>query len=322
MIRPFDLRDLPLARRLRGHTVSLHAESSLTHGVHLLRNALTNMIIDRDLSTFVWKGKDGAGLVQLQISDDGEVAKIISVGLEKYGEQNEQNKPDHVLDETLLLSLLDNLVYEIGRRGIHNLVAEVDELGDVLVTLRHAGFAIYTRQDIWVLTDSDVEPYGSLLQERMVKDDWDINLLYANTVPRLIQLIEPVPPMKEGPGWVLHENGELAAFVQRHDGTEGSWLRLFVHPGAHTNSDEILRSLLKLKAPSPEQPFFCCVPRYQSWLQGALQNMGFEHLGSQAVMVKHTVQRIQKESPGLAHMMQGKQMVRSTPYIHKQEIGG
>jgi hypothetical protein len=319
MIRTFDLRDLPLARRLRDQTVSLHAESALTNGMHLLRNALTGMVIDGDLSTFVWKSDDGAAVIQIHVNDDGDVAKIVSISLENYGEDNEQNSSDKNVNETAWLALLDGLVYEVGKRGIHSLVAEVDELGEVLVMLRRAGFAVYTRQDIWTLTHSDIEPNGSLLQERTVKDDWDINLLYANTVPRLIQLIEPVPPMKEGPGWVLHEDGELVAFVQRHDGTEGSYLRLFVHPGAHTNSDEIVQSILKLKSPSLEQPLFCCVPRYQSWLQSSLQTAGFEHLGSQAVMVKHTTQRIQKESPDLARVIQGKQIVRSVPYVRKHK---
>ena len=31
-------------------------------------------------------------------------------------------------------------------------------------------------------------------------DDWDIQLLYANTAPRLVQLVEPLPPTDERQG--------------------------------------------------------------------------------------------------------------------------
>ena len=49
--------------------------------------------------------------------------------------------------------LLDQAVSEVGKYGIHSLVAEVDENGPELPILRRAGFAVYTRQDIWVLDD-------------------------------------------------------------------------------------------------------------------------------------------------------------------------
>jgi hypothetical protein len=42
-------------------------------------------------------------------------------------------------------------VVEAGQRGIHSLVAEVDEVSDELPVLRRAGFVVYTRQDVWVL---------------------------------------------------------------------------------------------------------------------------------------------------------------------------
>ena len=49
--------------------------------------------------------------------------------------------------------LLDQAVAEVGQNGIHSLVAEADESGPELPILRRAGFAVYTRQDIWLLAD-------------------------------------------------------------------------------------------------------------------------------------------------------------------------
>jgi hypothetical protein len=320
MIRLFDLRDLPLIHRLRDQSISLHAESALTNDTHLLRSALAGMLIGRDTPTFVWKSEesDAAGFVQMHVREDGEQAQIVTIGMEP-GRQDGEGWEG--IEEDEWIRLLEQLIVSVGRRGIHSLVAEVSETGPELVTLRHAGFAVYARQDIWQLSETDITVGSSLLRSKRPEDEWDISLLYANTVPRLIQLVEPSPPLKNGGGWVLWEEDEMVAFVQRHDGPSGSWLRLFIHPGTHTDSTDILKDVVKLRPPSPELPLYCCVPRHQSWLQGALKALGFVHLGSQAVMVKHTVQRIQKSVPDLAKMVASGQVARTAPYHVENLIG-
>jgi hypothetical protein len=322
MIRLFDLRDLPLVHRLRDQSISLHTESALTNGAHPLRSALAGMLIGRDTPTFVWKAEesDASGFVQLHLREDGEQAQIVTVGVATGRNGPDEEDERQTIEEDVWIKLLEQLIAESGQRGIHSLVAEVSETGQELVVLRRAGFVVYTRQDVWQLSDSDVDVEDSLLQARTAQDQWDISLLYANTVPRLIQLVEPSPPLHDGPGWTLREDDELVAFVHRHDGPTGSWLRLFVHPGAHTEAVDILRSVLRLRKPSVEQPLFCSVPRYQSWLQRALVDLGFVHLGSQAMMVKHTVQRVQRSVPEPASLVGAKQVARTTPYqVQKQQ---
>ena len=317
MIRLFDLRDLSLVHRLRDQYISFHAETAMTDGVRLFRSALAGMFVERDAPTYVWKAEDSpvAGIARIQLRENGEQARLIVGGISMNGNGDyhvEQNGEQW-------LPFLDELVYELGQRGAHNLVVELSEQSGELPILRQSGFAIYTRQDIWALQPTEVPAGNNLLKVRKPEDDWDINLLYANTVPRLIQLVEPSPPLHDGPGWVLREDDELVAFVQRHDGHAGSWLRLFVHPGAHTQTEEIALSSLQLRSAHPAQPLYCCVPRYQSWLQGALQKVGFELFDSQVVMVKHTVARIQKEIPVRPQLMPANQVVRSTPYIQNQQ---
>jgi hypothetical protein len=202
------------------------------------------------------------------------------------------------IDEDIWLSLLDDLVAEVGRRATHNLVAEVSEIGPELPILRRSGFAVYTRQDIWVCdqytqTDDQVE----LLTPRKSVDDWDIQLLYANNVPRLIQLVEPNLPLEYGQSWILREDSELAALIHLNEGRVASWLRLLIHPNANTHPEEIISAALAIKPPTAEHPVYCCVRRYQSWLQTGLEQAGFHHWGSQAVMVKHIAQPVVKEVP-------------------------
>jgi len=195
----------------------------------------------------------------------------------------------------------------------------VDETGPELPILRQAGFAVYTRQDIWVLDAAATLPAAPAatlrLQPRLDKDDWDIQLLYANTVPRLVQLVEPLPPASVGKCWVQRdENNELAAFVQIHEGTVATWLRFYLHPGAEHEAEQILQAALAVRSIRPEQPVYCCVRRYEGWLPSALERAGFRLWGSQALMVKHTVQHTQKTQPRTAVSLEGSGIPVSSPY--------
>lgn len=306
MIRFFDLRDLALVHRLSNQMISLHAESALTSDPHPVRRALTGMWSGRQTPTYIWKAdeSDATGLIQLQLREDGTQAQLICVGLEAP----EMNAVD------LWLPLLDQLAAETGQQGVQHLIAEVGELGDELPVLRQAGFAVYTRKDVWRLSTYEGAAGTQILSPRRAVDDWDIHLLYANIVPRLIQLVEPSPPLQDSAVWVLHEEGELMAFVQRHEGQTASWMRLFIHPGAHMPAESILEAALQLKPPDPTRPLYCCVPRYQGWLQNVLPRLGFNLVGGYAVMVRHTVKRVHATQPALAAVVPAKSVAGSTPF--------
>lgn len=333
MVRPFNLRDLPLVHRLSEQGVPLHTKSALIKNVQPVKSALLGMM-GGELFTFVWKAEDKqfTGFIQLTLEDDSHHGHII------YLSSSQNNPPvitengngnngrssaspaTHNPNEMAWLSLLDQAVSTAGRNGMHSLVAEVNELSPDLPVLRRAGFAIYTRQDVWVL-NSDIQPAKErILLPRESADDWEIQLLYANTVPRLVQLVEPIPPLYEGQGWVLREGNELTAFVHTHDGPAATWMQLFIHPNAEAQIDDIVQAALCVAPPNRDHPVFCCVRRYQSWIQNALMRNGFSLWGSQAVMVKHTVHHIQKSLPDLATSMDGKRRVSpSAPIVQRYE---
>ena len=331
MIRPFDIRDLALVHRLREQGVSLHTKSALTDSLHPLRGAVVNMLVGGEFPTYVWKAEEGsaAGFIQLYVEESGQQARIlylsstpnsnnghtseITTEVTQYGDK--QPYPD----ENVWLPLLDQAVSEIGSRGIHSLVAEVNEIGPELPILRRAGFAVYTRQDIWVFTDHEeirqrqnsikLIPYGT-------NDEWDIQLLYANTVPRLVQLVEPIPPESPGNmGWVVREDGELAAYVYIHTGETAVWLGLFIHPNADVRVNDIVATALGVKRLKKSLPVYCCIRRYQSWIQSSLQRLGFTFWGSQAVMVKHTVHHTQKPLHNLSTVLEQKGISPTTTIV-------
>lgn len=300
MIRPFNLRDLALVHRLSEQGVALHTESALTGNLYPLREALANMFVRSDYPTYVWKANEGSdtGFIQLYLRDANQPAYIMYLSAAAETAVANANNSDLLpINETAWLELLDRAVIEVGQRGIHNLVAEVNETGPELPILRRAGFAVYMRQDIWLLSQAEPqrgEMTSLQLSPYSKQDDWEVQLLYANTVPRLVQLVDPMPPTTEQEGWVLREAGELSAFIHLHQGDTATWLRLFIHPNAEAQADEIVASLLHINQEKVTLPVYCCLPRYQSWLQGGLERTGFRFWGSQAVMVKHTVQHLQR----------------------------
>ncbi len=322
MIRPFHLRDLPLVHRLSEHGVALHSESALINQVHPLRGALFNLFMGGDYPTFVWRAEEGpdAGFVQLQLREGSQSGYILFISA-TAGAGDEDGSAGASINKEVWLSLLDQAIIEVGQRGVHSLVAEVDETGPELPVLRRAGFAVYTRQDIWVLEKDTNMPVPNdkrpFLQQRRGEDDWDIQLLYANTVPRLVQLVEPMPPLEIGQSWVLREGSELTACIHAHRGEAATWLRFFIHPNAEARAEEIIHATLNLHAPKANHPLFCSVPRYQSWLQNSLQRSGFALWSSHAVMVKHTVQHLRRPLPELTAVLESQGITTSSPIIRQ-----
>lgn len=340
MIRPFNLRDLPLVHRLSEHGVSLHMESALTKNLHPTRGALFSLV-GGDFPTYVWKSdKNGlAGFIQLFLDEESVHAHILylSSTVENNNAVGEAHKTavsdtnaangerPYQVNEDAWLPLLDQAVVEAGQRGLHTLVAEVDETSDELPVLRRAGFVVYTRQDVWVLAGGQAAPADddkNILRARQADDDWDIQLLYANTVPRLVQQVEPMPPLHDGSGWVLHEENDLAAFVHVHVGPVATWMRLFIHPSAETQADQIISAVVRQNPAAADRPIYCCVRRYQSWVQNALERSGFTLWGSQAVMVKHIVQMASKPLTDLSAALEAQGISPTAPIIQPYQKNG
>lgn len=332
MVRSFTLRDFSLVRRLSEQGVSLHAESALTDNIQPFWSAILNIVVRGEYPTLVLKSNEqyGSGFIQIVIEEDRHHAHILylSPSIEP-GDDSSYDvgvKTPHAPAADAWLSLIDQAVVEVGHHGIHSLVAEVAENGPELPILRRAGFAVYARQDIWALENTSqvkaAETESSiLLLPRQASDDWDIQLFYANTVPRLVQLVEPVPPIDKGDTWVLRdERNELVAFVNIHKGAVATWLRFFIHPSAEAGAGEIVRKAMKLIDSQNTQPVYCCVRRYEGWSPAALEQTNFDLWGSQAVMVKHTVHHAQHNVPALEFSIDSSGLPASTPTLRSYPV--
>jgi hypothetical protein len=204
---------------------------------------------------------------------------------------------DHPYAEEAWFTLIETMIAAAGRRGAHTLNAEVDENSDAFQILRRSGFAVYTRQDVW-RREPGITPDGDpdLLRPALDSDAFGINCLYVNLVPRLVMQADAPPDPTRG--LVYEQGGRLAAFLSITEGRAGIYVQPYIHPEMDHCAGAIHAAALARLGRVQRLPVYIMVRRYQDWLRTPLSHLGFEAWGSQAVMVKHTVARI--EHPTLA----------------------
>lgn len=286
MIRPFDLRDVPLVARLESQGIPLYNEFALTRGVRPLQSALAGYLSlhSRGEYTFVSTSRP-AGFAQMRprIAAPRAVVTFIAPGPVAGDETAE-----------VWAQLLDSLAMAAGELSLHQLVAEAPEDGAEVTTLHRVGFAIFLRQDILRLKEgAAVQPSGDPpLRPCADADAWSIQQLYLNTAPRLAQQAESPPRVRHsGPtrGYVLEEGGEVTAYLEIRRGPSGAWFNAVIHPQAEACARRVIAHGLTLLGAGWSAPIYCCVRRYQEWLRGPLRSLGFELFGSTVVMVRRLV---------------------------------
>lgn len=285
MIRPFDWRDFGLVRRMTERGVCFDSEAALTRGPHTFQTALLAFLAPgAGLPTFVWRPDEDereSAFGQLRFRSGDDYARLIyfAPGYEDGGPWE---------------ALLAALAGEAAARGAHNLLAEVNEHSPECDALRKLGFAIYARQHIWRLNAP--RPAAPVVEVRRLRpqqssDSIGISTLYTNTVPRLVQQVEPAPG-RFGRGYVAHDDGEVAAFFDVSRGPLGTWIQPYLHPSIFEESCQLLAELVNLFADRDTLPVYVCVRSHQDWLRTPLADLKFEAWAEQAVMVKRLAVRV------------------------------
>ena len=290
MIRPFDLRDVPLVAQLENQGTSLNAELALTRKPRPLQSALASFFLLHTFGTRTYVCRDDQadrfeGLVQIRPRQSAPLGRVVFVAPALSSSERA---------EEMWVRMLESASLEAAKMGLHHLVAEAPEDGAEIEPLRRAGFAVYLRQDILRLDPSrrPASMEGGL-RPRADVDTWAIQQLYYNTAPRLAQFAEGVPPGRSGArGYVYAEKGELVAYVEVRRGSHGAWFNLLIHPDAESRAGRILHAGLAELGAGWDKPIFCGVRRYQEWLHRPLDALGFEPFGSSVLMVKHLVAHV------------------------------
>jgi hypothetical protein len=307
MIRPFNLRDLSLVAQLEPQGTPLFAELALTRRPRPLQSALAGFfsLHASGVRSYVLRESAGAeklsGLIQVRQRDDRKYAIVTYVA--------PALQANHQTAE-VWGRLLDHAAAQSGRLGVQHVIAEAPEDSLALEVLQRAGYAIYLRQDIWRLTRMHLTIQSEpLLRPCEARDQWGVQQLYMNTVPRLAQLAEGLPRLPPRPrgavrGYVLEDQREIVAYLQVRCGPDGAWFNVFVQPRAELKTAAIIEYGLSLLGPNWNAPIYCGVRRYQDCLRHPLESRGFEACGATAVLVKHLVSLIGEPEPGLVHTLE------------------
>ena len=278
--RAATLVDIPLVRRLSEQGTVLDSELTFTRDAGGPGGArfFTLLLPYRGVHTLVTRTDKYQVVGQLRLRDTTYAHIAYIAPTLEDGE-----------DDTAWMHILDAMAVEAGKRGAHILVAEVDELAPLFKTMRLASYSIYARQEIWESPAGDYsafEPVARVeLAETTEADLPEIQLLYGNVVPRLVQPITGLP--NAGQGWVYRKDDRVEGYIGLAEGKAGVYLMPHLHPDVFSDAPAILASAVAQAARSSKAPVYVRVRRYQDWLDNALIELGFEICARQAVMVKH-----------------------------------
>lgn len=193
-------------------------------------------------------------------------------------------------DDQAWLAMIDLMTRHAGQQHAHALSAEVEEDHPLCDTLRHAGFAIYSRQRLWVRSTPDVNlaPVHPQWRVATESDHWDILRLYGLVIPRMLEAIVAPHTLD---GWVLREGEQLLAYMAISAGDKGVYVRPFIHADAQPRTRAILADALYWAQTTYHGTITLNIPRYMLWLERDADSLGFEPLPQQALLVKHLTVR-------------------------------
>lgn len=289
--RAAKLIDIPLVRRLAEKGIVLDSELAFTRTVGGPNSAVLASILlpQRGLHTVIAGAGSGHVVGQFRLKPSEHLAQIVYIA----------PRLDDETPDTCWLHVLDGMAAEAGRRGAHMLTAEVDEASPLFQTMRMAGFAVYSRQEIWRRLPGQGPQAAAVapLTEETDADAMDIQLLYSNIVPRLVQPI--AVPSSESMGLVFRQPGErIEGYVAVSEGKYGIYVVPYLHPDISFRdvSAILAGAIARSSRGNSNTPVYICVRRYQDWLEEALVELGFELWTEQAVMVRHITAGVRQAS--------------------------
>ena len=197
---------------------------------------------------------------------------------------------------------------EIGARGGQRLFAQVAAGNGIEDVFRQAGFNAFAHDDVYRL---DALPQNliktKILRHQRARDGWNLLRLYAEFAPRSVQIAEGMLSpqgqggklgdwwdQSSGEGYILEVDGEIAGAVRVRRGRAAYWLRFWLHPQAEDQGDNLVLGALSLLHSAPHRPVYCNVRDYESGLRGALDMLGFQHLQTRSLLIKHTTARVKE----------------------------
>jgi len=302
MICTLTPRDLILIQKLQG--VVLPPEEVLINAYSPLRTALLSSLnpLRPDsyrMITYVLSHQQGnqrlRGVAQIQENRRRAAAQVVYLAPDRGWE-----------DPALWLRWLEGLCQKAGERGMRRLLAHLPAEDDRLPAFQQVGFRIYAHEDLFRLAHLPSGPRaegGTGFRPRHVEDVWGLARLYDAITPPVVQQAEGVsqagrdeaicvPIASHGTrGYVLEIEREILGYAEIRYGSRGAWVRFLLHPQARGMAETLVGGVLSWL---PHQGVYCSLPDYQGGVRSALQNVGFEPFGRQALLVRYIAVFVRK----------------------------
>lgn len=205
-------------------------------------------------------------------------------------------------DYDIWYRLLERLCVNAGQHHVQRLYASIAaRYGEVREIFRQLGFYGYTQATVLHLSGPDWDQRTSIapMREQSRRDHWAIHKLYGAITPHLVQHAEARNARVWGTSfsqywhnrsvraWVLGAEDDLTAYLRLTSGVAGHVFRLFIRTDARDLSVDVLRFGLAQLADT--RPVYLMLREYQEELIAPAQDLGFQPVDEQVLMVKHTV---------------------------------
>ena len=307
MIRPFDIRDVNVIQRLRPLARTLAYELIAVDGINLLREAVTSyvtggrdhnvVLVDRDQQ----EGTEAFGLMHI-LTDPSHAPNDADRSAQQRRAALILMAPGPQSDESVesWMYLAREFCTYAASHGVHHVIAEPPEYGGEAEALHGAGFAPLIHQDIFKLVAVEKEseaPQIAGLRDVTKADDPLIRMLHMRSAPKMTyqaeitsDLLRATTPSDEG--WVLVQGSEVVGHMAVREGKRGYGLQMIFRPKAEELAKPMLQHALHRISKRKRGPVYCTVRAYQSWLLPVLDELGFSHITSTVLMVRHTAARV------------------------------
>jgi hypothetical protein len=298
MIRSVAPGDLWSLRRKPRNQVVLYTEGLLAQAHRPAWFALRCLVQGpgRDRSTVVYQDRGGGGIIQAQGRGgrpEQDIIYMATVGA------NASRLPS---DYELWYRLLERIVVQAGHGHVQRLYAAAPaQQAEVREIFRQVGFQAYAHCTILHLSGPDWDQGTSLASMRYQarRDHWAVHKLYGATTPHMVQLAEvrnarhwalPMSGAWRGvrrAAWVLGPDDDLVAYLRLASGASGHVFSILIRPDARDAAVDVLR--FGLAQLSDTRPVYLLLREYQGELLAPAEDLGFQPIGEQALLVKSTV---------------------------------
>ena len=298
MIRSVALGDLWSLRRKPRNQLVLFNENLLAQAHRPMLFSLRCLIqgIGRERLSAVFHDHDQRALVQSRRRAGRPEQDIIFMAT--WGTRPVRSPSD----QDVWFRLLERLCHDAGQFHVQRLyVAASAGQPEVRELFRQLGFQAYAQNHILHLSGPDWNQGTRLaaMRPQARRDHWAIHKLYGAITPHVVQQAEvrnarawalsrgSLNSSVQERAWVFGPDDNLVAYLHLTSGGSGHAFRLLIHPDSREHLAEVLRcGLVQI---SDSRPVFLMLRDYQQELLSPAQELGFQTIEEQALLMKSNV---------------------------------